>query len=272
MPDKPLSEAQLAANRANSRKSSGPRTPEGLARSSQNSFKHGLFSRNVFIPVGQEDFYDQFVAGIVGSLHPGSPLELQVCHDVANAHWRLSHLTSVEAVMFTLPPEAPAAPRSSSRPAPYDPYAHLPFDSSGHIPIDPDTIAVPSSEPPVPRAPEYLRDAARVFLHRSQSFSNLTLYEQRLHRGIKASMEELRRLQAEREARVQRDMPRAIEHYKEQLMHKLTFDPAADGFVFSLKEIDTAYYHDYRAKQVDEAAKCKFKLSEYEKLHPKKAA
>src|SRR5579864_814594 len=38
----PISEEQLAANRANAAKSTGPRTPEGKARSARNSRAHGF--------------------------------------------------------------------------------------------------------------------------------------------------------------------------------------------------------------------------------------
>ena len=41
MPQKPISEKRLAANRANAARSTGPRTPEGKARSAQNR-KHGF--------------------------------------------------------------------------------------------------------------------------------------------------------------------------------------------------------------------------------------
>ena len=41
------SPAQLAANRENSRKSTGPRTPEGKSRSRANSLKHGLYASAV---------------------------------------------------------------------------------------------------------------------------------------------------------------------------------------------------------------------------------
>ena len=41
------SPAQIAANRLNSRKSTGPRTPEGQAKSSMNALKHGNRSRKL---------------------------------------------------------------------------------------------------------------------------------------------------------------------------------------------------------------------------------
>jgi hypothetical protein len=36
------SKKQIAANRANAKKSTGPRTAEGCARSSRNAYRHGL--------------------------------------------------------------------------------------------------------------------------------------------------------------------------------------------------------------------------------------
>jgi len=41
------SPAQIGANQLNSRKSTGPRTPEGLARSSMDALKHGDRSRKL---------------------------------------------------------------------------------------------------------------------------------------------------------------------------------------------------------------------------------
>jgi hypothetical protein len=43
----PAIEAQIAANQANSLKSCGPRTPEGLRASGANSLEHGLPARKL---------------------------------------------------------------------------------------------------------------------------------------------------------------------------------------------------------------------------------
>ena len=45
-----VSEKQIAANRANSRKSTGPRTAAGKLKSAQNSFRHGLTAPLQFDP------------------------------------------------------------------------------------------------------------------------------------------------------------------------------------------------------------------------------
>ena len=45
-----ISEKKLAANRANARKSTGPRTSEGKARTAQNACKHHLYARTHIIP------------------------------------------------------------------------------------------------------------------------------------------------------------------------------------------------------------------------------
>jgi hypothetical protein len=51
---KPISDKQLAANRANAAQSTGPRSPEGKARSAQNARKHG-FTASTFTVVRLEE-------------------------------------------------------------------------------------------------------------------------------------------------------------------------------------------------------------------------
>ncbi len=64
-PKRPVSASQLAANRANAARSTGPRTPEGKARSAQNARRHGFAAAN-FAVVRFEDL--QAVANLRADL------------------------------------------------------------------------------------------------------------------------------------------------------------------------------------------------------------
>ncbi len=56
-PRKAVSQKQLDANRANVARSTGPRTPQGKARSAQNALKHG-FAASTFAVVRLEDLQE----------------------------------------------------------------------------------------------------------------------------------------------------------------------------------------------------------------------
>ncbi|MGA2860135.1 MAG: hypothetical protein ABSE40_24990 [Candidatus Sulfotelmatobacter sp.] len=47
---KPISERKLQANRANAKRSTGPRSEAGKAASRRNALKHGILSRSVDLP------------------------------------------------------------------------------------------------------------------------------------------------------------------------------------------------------------------------------
>jgi len=48
---RPISERKLQANRANAKRSTGPRTEAGKAASCRNALKHGILSRSVDLPL-----------------------------------------------------------------------------------------------------------------------------------------------------------------------------------------------------------------------------
>jgi hypothetical protein len=54
-PRQPVSPRKLAANRKNSKRSTGPRTPDGKRRASNNSYKHGFYSTRLFPSKEQTD-------------------------------------------------------------------------------------------------------------------------------------------------------------------------------------------------------------------------
>lgn len=98
---KTVSDKQLAANRANARKSTGPRTPQGKARSSQNAVKHGILARAVLPSAleaveSREDF-DQLLASLTDLFAPEGIVEVLLVQQIAAAYWRLARLYRAEA-------------------------------------------------------------------------------------------------------------------------------------------------------------------------------
>jgi hypothetical protein len=64
------SEKQIAANRANAQKSTGPRTPEGKAVVSLNSLTHGIRCSRVVLPGDDEAEFLQLCADLHAEGNP----------------------------------------------------------------------------------------------------------------------------------------------------------------------------------------------------------
>ena len=186
-----------------------------------------------------------------------------IADNITDGYWRLSRIRSIEEVMCTLVPPPPPVERDT-----YDPR----FQSALPTQIDPRCIAVESEYPPAPPPDPDLLDAARVWLDKSSAFANITLYEQRIHRTIKNSRAELRQLQAEREATMRRDYESACDHYRERKMQNLPFDPAADGFVCSLADLERERHLRNRKSEVQNAKAGGFNLKKCQKHPVPKAA
>jgi hypothetical protein len=85
-------EAQIKANRRNSQKSTGPRSPEGKAIVSKNAVKHGLFaSENVIKGENQGDF-DLFHDEMLSKLAPVGPVESMLAERFISLSWRLNRV------------------------------------------------------------------------------------------------------------------------------------------------------------------------------------
>ncbi len=97
---KPPSERKIAANRANAKKSTGPRTPEGKARSRWNAMKHGILAQAV-IPPSLEPFESSTdFAGLLAALRehfcPATVIEGILVEIIAACYWRLARLARAE--------------------------------------------------------------------------------------------------------------------------------------------------------------------------------
>jgi hypothetical protein len=83
-------QAQIAANRANSQLSTGPRTEEGKAASSRNHTSHGLtYNGGMFVLLPWENAkeYDQLVVDLKSEHRPMSRTEMILVERMAQHHW-----------------------------------------------------------------------------------------------------------------------------------------------------------------------------------------
>ncbi|HOW69632.1 MAG TPA: hypothetical protein PKY77_03445 [Phycisphaerae bacterium] len=90
---KTSSQRRIDANRRNAAKSTGPRTPQGKARSRQNACQHGLLAQAILMPPNQPDeSLDEFTT-LLSELNqqylPRHPIESLIVQRVAISWWRL---------------------------------------------------------------------------------------------------------------------------------------------------------------------------------------
>jgi hypothetical protein len=93
---------RVAANRSNARKSTGPRTPEGKARSSQNARKHP-FNPDPFAIVRIEDraAISTLVADAIATYQPINSQERDAVERIALAKHSMRRMSVLEAGFFT---------------------------------------------------------------------------------------------------------------------------------------------------------------------------
>ena len=94
-------EAQRKANRQNAKKSTGPRTPEGKARSSKNALKHGLLARDAVMADEDPAEYDRQLQILEENLFPKNAIEFELVLQIADSRWRLRRITRIEAGLTT---------------------------------------------------------------------------------------------------------------------------------------------------------------------------
>lgn len=87
---------QIAANRRNAKKSTGPKTGQGKATSSRNAMKHGILGTDM--AHGGEDpaAFDALVEALREDLEPVGALEHGLVDQIAIAFWRNKRLAKAE--------------------------------------------------------------------------------------------------------------------------------------------------------------------------------
>jgi hypothetical protein len=93
---------QINANRENAKLSSGPTSPEGAARSSQNALKHGLTGRTVHLTKSEEEPYRLFHEGLFTDLCPKGANEEYLVEALIDSRWRIAQISKIEAGLYLI--------------------------------------------------------------------------------------------------------------------------------------------------------------------------
>ena len=84
------SDLKIKTARANGAKSHGPATPEGRAKSSRNSLRHGLSAKSVLLPAESHEQFQLLLDAHIQQFQPANPVEMDLVEAMAVARWRLS--------------------------------------------------------------------------------------------------------------------------------------------------------------------------------------
>lgn len=96
------SERQIAANRRNAQRSTGPRSPEGREISSRNSQRHGVLSQRVTTDVEENELYERMFNSFMDEYGPRSGTEILLVERLANLFWRERRLIQTERSQLSL--------------------------------------------------------------------------------------------------------------------------------------------------------------------------
>lgn len=95
------SPAQIAANRQNALKSTGPRTPEGKAKVRLNSLVHGLRTQDVVLAGEDQQAFDELRRSFLEKYRPQDPDELYCVDKMIASYWRSRRIPKIEAELFS---------------------------------------------------------------------------------------------------------------------------------------------------------------------------
>lgn len=94
------SEAQIAANRRNARKSTGPKTDAGRAVASRNALRHGLTAEQLVLFDERAEDLARFREELRAALDPADAVEEALAERIVLCAWRLRRAVRVEAALI----------------------------------------------------------------------------------------------------------------------------------------------------------------------------
>ncbi len=96
----PVKTCRAEINRANAQHSTGPKSARGKLRSSQNSFQHGLYSKQLIMPNEDPAEFDHLRATLRNEHQPANSIEEILVDELAQHFWRMRRFRELEARAF----------------------------------------------------------------------------------------------------------------------------------------------------------------------------
>jgi len=84
-------------------KKGGPRTPEGKAKCSGNSLKHGLTANQILIPGEDPEVLEALIDNLERDHNPETATEVLLVHNLAKFHWLMNRAIRLQQKAFENP-------------------------------------------------------------------------------------------------------------------------------------------------------------------------
>ena len=199
---------QIAANRENAKKSTGPTSEKGKNKVRLNAIRDNLTGQITTLSDEDRPRFEKLQSEMLADFAPQSSIERELAASVIWDTWRLHHLRSVEGAIYALGVAEEAAAAEA------DPNAD-------------GTTAIAN---------------AHTFLAEAPRFNTMSLYEQRMNRSLHRNLAILREIQKERKRLYEADKKEEVALARFQEVHsnaiQVTTRKSKNGFVFSSDEID----------------------------------
>ncbi|MBL8212943.1 MAG: hypothetical protein JNK87_19665 [Bryobacterales bacterium] len=101
-PDPKPHDRRAETSPENGAKSKGPKTEAGKKKSAANSFKHGLYARDIVLATEKQSEYDDLQQAFLESFAPANLEEHELVIDMVNARWRMRRVERHEQGLLNL--------------------------------------------------------------------------------------------------------------------------------------------------------------------------
>ncbi|MBV8772194.1 MAG: hypothetical protein JO166_07680 [Deltaproteobacteria bacterium] len=190
---------QIAANRRNAQRSTGPRSAAGKARVSMNPLKHGLTAREVVLPNESPEEFDSFRSGLLAEIAPVGNLEGALAEEIVIYLWRRRRVAIFEAALYRRGLQELIVEKAAEVCRGYETEiqlnALLKVSASDHEAYQDAEKSLESARA-VLDEPSF--NLTRILERSAGTFSNLWRHEVLLSRALNRTLHELQRLQAAR--------------------------------------------------------------------------